>query len=121
MIPKLILIRLFFTLSIIAIAGFSTGQAYKNYAFEERLQAQRFPIDAESAFKECKRERDDCALWNTKKLEADFRQVAKASDAVAFWWFLSGWLSIALMASYFVVAWIVTGSPFGKPRDREAA
>lgn len=120
MIPKPILRRLFFTLAIIAIAGFSTGQTYKHYASEERLQAQRFAIDAERAFKECKRERDDCLIWNTKDLEASFREIAKTSDAVAFWWFLSGWLSVALIAGYFVVAWIVTGSPFGKPRNLEA-
>lgn len=117
MIPTPILRRLFSTLAIIAITGLSTGLYYKNDAYEHRSKASSFQPMAEESFQKCKREQSDCALFDTTQLEIDFQEIAKKSDAVAFWWFLAGWLSVAVIVGYPVSAWIVTGSPFGTKRN----
>lgn len=117
MIPAPLRRRLFLTLLIIAITCFSTGLVYKDYATKEWFEAVNFKPKSEAAFQQCKREGRDCAIFDSTQLENDFKEMSKESNAVAFWWFLVGWLSVAIMAGYPVVNWIVTGKPFGSKQN----
>jgi hypothetical protein len=118
MIKASVIRRLFITLIVIAIACFSTALSYKNYASEERQTAYKHHAQAEEALKQCRLERSDCSYSSSiAELGDDFIAISKKSEAVAFWWFLAAWISVAIMAGIPVITWIVTGSPLGFKKD----
>ena len=106
-------------LAAIAIAAFSTGLYYKDDANSWKGQAANIRHTADTFTQECEQrgEKSDCLRNGWVITVESFQDAAKKSDAVAFWWFMAGWMSVGLAMGYLVVAWIVTGSPFGAKRD----
>lgn len=119
MIPTHILRRLFFILAIIAIPSFSIGLYYKADASDLWFATERAKSYASERYRQCEsEERSDCSREDFYNSIETFQDAEKFSRTVAFWWFLAGWLSVAVMVGYLVINWIVTGRPFGAKRDQ---
>jgi hypothetical protein len=113
-----ILRRLFLTLAIIAITAFPIGLYYQNDVSYWTGNVADIRLKADRTAQECERLKQPvCGHYTFVNLIESFEGVAKQSRAVAFWWFLVGWLSVAVMVGYFVVTWIVTGNPFSAKRE----
>ncbi len=119
MIPSSILCRLFSVLAIIAITTFSTGLYYEKDADKWKSNAWEIQDRVDKFAQECEQNgaKSNCSHKGWASTVASFQDAAKESDAVAFWWFVAGWLSVALAVSYIVLAWIATGNLIIVKRD----
>lgn len=118
MIPFAVIRRFYITLIIISVTCFSTALSYKNYAHDERQKYSSYKMQAEEGLQKCKTDESYCAYsLSIAQLGNDYKEISIESDAVAFWWFLAGWISVAIMAGFPVITWIVTGRPFGTKQN----